>query len=133
MNRHRLVAMLLAGMTTIAAGLGLAGVGTAQAAPAKPAASAVRTPLFLWWNAARGDNFTSGNAAEEQSAIDANYSLARQEGSALATQDPGTVPLHLFWSGSRQDNFSTATTAGIDSAHAAGYSLVRVNGYVYPV
>ncbi|XUL90486.1 hypothetical protein ACQ86D_30850 [Streptomyces galilaeus] len=135
MNRRRSVGMLLAGMTTIVAGSGLTGAGTAQAAPVKPAvvAAAARTTLFLWWNPARGDNFTTGTTAESQSALAAGYSLVRQEGRLLQTQDPGTVPLYLFWSGSREDNFSTATDAGIDSAFAAGYSLVRVEGYVYPV
>ncbi|MGW6741552.1 hypothetical protein ACWGDX_12610 [Streptomyces sp. NPDC055025] len=115
-----------------------AGTSDSRSAAATPAqadqsASAPRTSLLQWWSAARGDNFISGSAAEDQSAREAGYTFARQEGLGLTAQDPGTVPLYLFWSPTRGDNFSTATQAGIDSAYDAGYSYARIQAYIYPV
>lgn len=114
---------------TLLAAAGIAGT-TLTAAPAAQADVPSLYPLYTWWNPDRGDNFTTGNRNDENSATAADYLPIRKEAFVYETQQPGTVPLHLFWSNSRQDNFSTATQAGIDSAYSAGYTHIGIQGYI---
>jgi hypothetical protein len=89
-------------------------------------------PLKLYWNAARGDNFTTATTEGQQAAEAAGYTFVRIEGYVFRTQRSGTVPLKLYWSAEREDNFTTATSQGEREAQSAGYIYVRVEGYVYP-
>jgi len=87
--------------------------------------------LKLYYSDAREDNFTTGTAIGEQSAIDHGYRFARIEGYAFETSQPGTVPLRLYYNDARGDNFTTGTAAGEASARDAGYTYARIEGYVY--
>lgn len=82
-------------------------------------------PLKLYWNADRGDNFTTATSIGEQSAIDAQYGFARVEGQVYTAPIPGTIALQLYWNAQRGDNCTAA------SAPAAGYGFVRVEGYMF--
>lgn len=99
--------------------------------------------LRLYWNSARGDNFTTasqdGRSAAE--APGSGYQFIRVEGSVSsepiparpeAPGTPATVPLYLFYSRLREDNFTTATPEGKRDAIEAKYEFVRTEGYVYP-
>ncbi|WP_433755446.1 hypothetical protein [Nocardia sp. CA-135398] len=120
---------LVISAATLLAAAGIAGTALA-AAPAAHADVPSLYPLYTWWNPERGDNFTTGNLNDENSATAADYLPIRKEAFVYETQQPGTVPLHLFWSNSRQDNFSTATQVGIDSAYSAGYTHIGIQGYI---
>ncbi|HTU64013.1 MAG TPA: hypothetical protein VMF89_36355 [Polyangiales bacterium] len=87
--------------------------------------------LKLFYSDARGDNFTTGTAAGEQSALDNGYRYVRVEGYAFETSQPGTVPLRLYYNEPRGDNYTTGTADGEASARGAGYSYARIEGYVY--
>ena len=87
--------------------------------------------LKLFYSDERADNFTTGTAAGEQSALDHGYRYVRIEGYAFETSQPGTVPLRLYYSDARGDNFTTGTAAGETSARDAGYTYSRIEGYVY--
>lgn len=87
--------------------------------------------LKSFYSAERGDNFTTGTALGEQSALDAGYGFVRIEGYAFESPQPGTVALRLFYNDMRADNFTTGTAAGETDARAASYGFVRVEGYVY--
>jgi len=89
-------------------------------------------PLKLYWNAERGDNFTTGTPRGEALAKAAGYEFSRIEGYVYRTQKPGTVPLKNYWSAERGDNFTTATARGEGAALAAGYVYSQIEGYVYP-
>lgn len=132
--RSRCRRFLLAALAvlTIAGITGTARATTPDAQAPRSAAVSVLYPLQTWWNAARGDNFATGNLAQEESAVAAGYTHVRREAWVREAQEPGTVPSHLFWHSSRGDNFSTATQAGMDSARSAGYTYLGVSGYVYP-
>ena len=92
-----------------------------------------RVPLNAFWNADRGDNFTTATQAGEASAHAAGYQTQpRIEGYVFPDQRPGTVPLKLFWQADWADNFTTATRDGEVSALASGYERGRVEGYVFP-
>jgi hypothetical protein len=109
--------------------------GPATAAPLQTRHSAspdALTNLITWWSGARGDNYSSGTQAGDDSARAAGYTFIRDEGLVEETQVSGTVPLQLWWSSARGDNYTTATTAGQNSARAAGYSFIRNEGYVWP-
>jgi len=120
---------LMISAATLLAAAGIAGT-TLAAAPTAHADVPSLYPLYTWWNPERGDNFTTGNRNDENSATAAAYLPIRKEAFVYETQQPGTVPLHLFWSNSRQDNFSTATQVGIDSAYSAGYTYIGIQGYI---
>ncbi|WP_435592845.1 hypothetical protein [Nocardia sp. bgisy118] len=117
-------------VAALLAAAGFAGAIIA-ATPTAHADVPVLYPLYTWWNPDRGDNFTTGNLNDENSAVAAAYLPIRKEAFVYETQQPGTVPLHLFWNNARQDNFSTATPVGIDSAYSAGYTYIGVQGYVH--
>ena len=93
---------------------------------------AMDTPLKLYWNGARGDNFTASTPRGEHEALASGYSSVRVEGYVYPIQQPGTVPLKLFWNSTRGDNFTAATVESERTALAAGYSFVRVEGYILP-
>ncbi len=102
----------------------------AAVTPLRPAVG--RVPLNLYYSPARGDNFTTGTTAGEQSAQGAGYSFAGIEGYGFRDPQPGTVPLKLYWSAARGDNFTTASAQGEHAALANGYVFVRVEAYIYP-
>jgi|GEM_PF-3113630 len=87
--------------------------------------------LKLFYSEARRDNFTTGTAIGEQSALENGYRYVRVEGYAFETSQPGTVPLRLYYSEARGDNFTTGTAVGEASAREAGYTYARIEGYVY--
>lgn len=97
----------------------------------KTTSSQQTVPLKLFWNSARGDNFTTATPDGERAAVDAGYQYVRVEGYVFRTQQPGTVPLKLYYSEAREDNYTTAADQGAEAAEAAGYKYVRVEGYVY--
>ncbi len=104
-------------------------MGGAPAGGAAPAGGLV--PLKLYWHGGRGDNFLTGTAEGEASAIAAGYVFVRVEGYAYAAEMPGTVPLWLYWHAGREDNM-TATAVGGPVATGHGYAQVRIEGWVYP-
>jgi hypothetical protein len=91
-----------------------------------------RAPLKLFWNAARGDNFTTATPEGESAARAAGYTFVRIEGYIYPIQQPGTVPLKLYYNNARGDNYTTASAKGEQAAKAASYGYARVEGYIYP-
>jgi hypothetical protein len=126
---------VLAVLAALAGSLVLAGPATATPRQARSLSLPGDVPghlLGTWWSGARGDNYSSGTDAGDNSAKAAGYVLIRDEGAVESVQGPGTVPLQLWWSGARGDNFTTATAAGQNAARAAGYVFIRNEGYVWP-
>ena len=93
---------------------------------------AMDTPLKLYWNGGRLDNFTASTPRGEHEALASGYASVRVEGYVYPIQQLGTVPLKLFWNSTRGDNFTAATVESEQTALAAGYSFVRVEGYILP-
>ncbi len=92
----------------------------------------VLTPLNLFWNSERKDNFTIATAHGAQDAIAAGYKFVRVEGQVHSDVQPLTVPLKLYWNIARGDNLTIATAQAEQDAIAAGYQFVRAEGYIYP-
>ena len=92
------------------------------------------TPLYLYWNASRTDNFTTASAQGIRAAQAGGYRRASLEGYILKTVKPKYKnlykPLWLYYHPTRKDNFTTASAAGIRAAQAGGYRKVRIEGYV---
>jgi hypothetical protein len=89
------------------------------------------SPLKLFWDSVRADNFSTATSAGEADALAAGYRFVRTEASVLKSMYPGSVPLKVFWSWGRGDNFTTGTAQGEADALAAGYTFVRTEGYVF--
>jgi hypothetical protein len=92
------------------------------------------TPLYLFYNPTRKDNFTTATAEGIRAAEAAGYRNAGVEGYVLKSVYPKYKhlykPLWLYYHATRKDNFVTATKQGMDTAEAGGYRKVRIEGYV---
>lgn len=125
------------GLTTVlvalisAAVVATPGTATATQSGGVVAAAVPRAALAQWWNGTRQDNFLSGTAAGNTSALDTGYHIVGAEGFGVGTQLAGTMPLFTYWHGSRRDNLAVASAAGIADAQAAGYTRIRVEAYIY--
>jgi hypothetical protein len=91
----------------------------------------ITTPLKLFWNPDREDNFTTASTEGEQAALATGYVFVRNEGYVFAAQQPNTIPLKLFWNEAREDNCVIASAQGEQDALAAGYIFVRIEGYIF--
>lgn len=101
------------------------------------------TPIYSFWNPARGDNFLSSNPAWTSREEQDGYRRFRLEGYVYNAPKAGTRPLVSLWSPSRADNYSTTdprvavrlnASAGNPSGTMAGgaYNTYRIEGYVLP-
>ncbi len=92
------------------------------------------TPLYLYYNAARKDNFTTASALGIRAAENGGYRKAGIQGYVLKTVNAKYKhlykPLWLYYHDKRKDNFTVASKAGIRAAEAGGYRKVRIEGYV---
>jgi len=92
------------------------------------------TPLYLYYNAKRKDNFTTASTLGIRAAEAGGYRKVGIEGYVLKTVNTKYKhlykPLWLYYHDIRKDNFTTATKAGIKAAKAGGYRKVRIEGYV---
>jgi hypothetical protein len=91
-------------------------------------------PLYLYYNSARKDYFTTASPRGIKSAIAAGYNKVSVEGYVLKTVNSKFKnlykPLWLYYNNTRKDNFTIATPKGIKDAEAAGYRKVRIEGYI---
>lgn len=92
------------------------------------------TPLYLYYNNTRKDNFITATAEGIRAAEAGGYRNAGIEGYVLKSVHPQYKhlykPLWLYYHSTRKDNFVTATRRGMDVAEAGGYRKVRIEGYV---
>ena len=89
-------------------------------------------PLRLYWNASRGDNFSTATAEGFEAARIAGYQAVRVEGHIFAKPLPGTVPLKMYYQDKSGDSFTTATPEGEQTAEREGYRFGRIEGYILP-
>jgi hypothetical protein len=94
----------------------------------------VTTPLYLYYNTSRTDNFTAASPTSIKVAEAGGYRRANLEGYVLKTVKPQYrnlyKPLWLYYHPARKDNFVTASSQGMQAAEAGGYRKVRIEGYV---
>ncbi len=117
-----------------------AATATVSPPPSNPSGGPLIAPIKLYWNAARGDNFSLVTDESERDAQTAGYQYVRVEGYVYYPVDrdqrpqavPAPQPLKLFYGSTGGDYFTTATTQGEADALAAGYTFVRVEGWVFP-
>ena len=89
------------------------------------------TPLELFFNPQRADNFSTATDGGRDSAA-SSYSYSGVEGCVFFRPQPGSVQLLSYFNAQRGDNYTTATSQGANDAIAAGYSYTRVEGYIFP-
>jgi hypothetical protein len=124
----------------------LAGIGVLfsdSSALAKPPLGAemltVQDPQYLrpvktWWNANRGDYYTTFSSTEETIASGANYAFVRLEGCAYDREllhAPTSVK--LMWHSGREDNASAPTGSQTltDCTNASySYASPAIKGYI---
>jgi hypothetical protein len=99
------------------------------AAPAPPGT----VPLYLWYSAERGDNFTTSDPAWAPGTVHAfGYGYARIEGYVFSDSAPGRCPLKSYYIESFfgldiQDNYLTSRPS---SDVPLGYGEYRTEGYM---
>ncbi len=92
-------------------------------------------PIHSWYNASRGDYFTTTNALWRPSrgTVIAGYTWVRLEGYAYSQNLAGTAPLELWWSTGRQDYITTSDPAWTErTTPLPDYAFTRLEGYVLP-
>lgn len=101
----------------------------------KPSSSEGKTtPLYLYYNNDRKDNFTTASPEGIRAAEAGGYRKAGIQGYVLKTVNQKSKhlykPLWLYYHSGRKDNFVTASKRGIADAESDGYRKVRIEGYV---
>ena len=87
-------------------------------------------PLYLWYSATRGDNFTTSDPrwAGTPGAVQSGYAFVSVQGYVHSSGLAGTIPLRSSYKGSVEDNRATSNPI----ATPAGYSFYRTEGYLTP-
>ncbi|GAB5550542.1 MAG: hypothetical protein Sapg2KO_01330 [Saprospiraceae bacterium] len=92
------------------------------------------TPLYLYYNDARKDHFTTASALGIRAAKAGGYRKVAMEGYVLSSVNVKYrslyKPLWLYYHAGRKDNFVTASQQGMRAAENDGYRKVRIEGYV---
>ena len=99
-------------------------------------APADTVPLYHWFSAARGDNFTTANPAwvPNGGIRGGDYIFIRTQGFVFNKPLAGTVPLHSWYNATVGDNFATGDPSWIGQTGVTreGYGYYRTEGWMYP-